>query len=57
MLATFDKDIAATVPALGHEQRIDNMATRDILGFEFTPMRESVLATVEYLISNDLVHN
>ena len=49
-LALFDKDIRTIIPQLGVPKRVSNRRARDLLGLEFIPARDSVLASAQSIV-------
>lgn len=45
MMGMFDRDIKTIIPQLGVERRIDNSRAKELLGMDFVPAKDSVLAS------------
>ena len=50
MMALFDKDVRTIIPQLGVTKHVSNARAREVLGIDFIPGRESVLASCESLV-------
>jgi len=54
-LALFDGEIRTIVPTLGREDRISSNRARTMLDMQFIDTRDSLKASADYLVSNELV--
>jgi dihydroflavonol-4-reductase len=55
VLALFDTEIRAILPAIGKIERVSNAAAIRDMDMTFTPPEDAVRATADYLVSNGLV--
>jgi dihydroflavonol-4-reductase len=47
MMAMFDSDIKTIIPQLGVPLNVSNQRAKDILGIDFIPARNAILASAE----------
>jgi dihydroflavonol-4-reductase len=55
LLALFDSEVRAILPAIGKIEKVSNAAAVRDMGMVFTPPEDAVRATADYLVSNGLV--
>jgi dihydroflavonol-4-reductase len=54
VIGLFDTSVATILPELGQRAEVDNSRARQILGIDFVPARESVVASARFLLEHGL---
>jgi dihydroflavonol-4-reductase len=55
LMALFDEEIRAILPVVGHLDEVTPAKARDLLGIDFIPADQALLAAAEVLVSRGLV--
>jgi len=54
LIALFDGQVRSILPLLGRDERFDASQARRVLGMEFRPAEQSILASADYIVSRGI---